>query len=111
MPAARHVGGEGEDAAAAFLLDMGWTIVKRNYKGGGGEIDIIALDQETLVFVEVKLRKGTFQPEASVDEAKQQRLRTAAERYLQDAGIGDRPCRFDVVAINQQGIRHLRDAL
>jgi putative endonuclease len=107
MPDLRRLGREAEDRAAAFLIDAGFTIITRRYTVRGGEIDLIALDGDVLVFVEVKERSGRWtSPEESIDDLKVKHLSEAAERYLLDTEQVGRPFRFDLVAIDQRGIRH-----
>jgi len=113
----RHMQGKaGEDLAAKYLEQHGLTIRERNYRFEHGEIDLIAEDGAELVFVEVKARRSaTFgTPEEAVTEEKQDRVRAAADGYLYEHDIDDRPCRFDVVAIefknNKADIRHIRNA-
>ncbi|MER3414440.1 MAG: YraN family protein [Armatimonadota bacterium] len=112
MPHSRRIGAEAENLAAQHLRDKGFIIVKRNYATDDGEIDIIALDGETLVFVEVKYRKeGSWQtPEESVSPAKRKRLWKAAEQYLAEVVGRERDMRFDVVAIRGSEVRHYVDA-
>lgn len=106
----------GEDAAVRFLEENGFKILKRNYRFERAEIDIIAQDGEELVFVEVKTRRSNFYgaPEDAVTEEKQEQIRAAAEGYLYQHDIDNRPCRFDIVAIEfkdgKKEIRHLKDA-
>lgn len=94
-------GRTGEEIAAAYLARKGYQILSRNYRCRYGEIDIVARHGQTLVFVEVKAgRSGNFgTPESWVDGRKQQHLGNAAAVYLDEHGIADVDCRFDVVAI------------
>ena len=96
----RILGERGERAAAAFLRKRGMRILVRNYRVPGGEIDLIARDGETLVFVEVKTRRAGSPAEA-VDRDKQRRISRAAIGFLKKHGMLDRnvPSRFDVVAV------------
>lgn len=108
----RSVGAEAEDRAAKYLVGLGWTIITRRHKTRRGELDIVALDPtpelgETLVFVEVKhRRKGDIRPEESVDAKKRGRLVAAANLYLAEFGNDGRAVRFDVIAIDAEGLRH-----
>jgi putative endonuclease len=101
----RSAGQRGEDSAARYLARRGYRIVQRNFRTAGGEIDLIAYDGRTLVFIEVKARAddamGT--PAAAVDERKQERIRRAAEWYCARYRMQDRAVRFDVVAISGAG--------
>ena len=97
----KRLGERGEDAAAAFLERAGMTVIERNWRCTAGEIDIIALDDQTIVLVEVKTRrtvsKGT--PEEAVSPAKRRRYIKLAEAYLQSAGVTNVAVRFDVIAL------------
>jgi putative endonuclease len=107
-------GDTGEDRAAAFLLDIGYHIICRNYRSRKGEIDCIARDPDgTLVFVEVKYAVGTScgNPAFWVTPAKQRTLFMMARRYLAEHNIGNIPCRFDVIAITRGTIDHLKNAI
>jgi putative endonuclease len=92
----------GEDAACEALADRGYAIVERRYRTRHGEIDVVARDGETLVFVEVKARRdGSFgDPEEAVTLQKQQRLVWMATDYLARQQAGEVACRFDVVGVN-----------
>jgi putative endonuclease len=109
-------GREGEDSAARHLARHGYRIVGRNFRTARGEIDLIATDRDTLVFVEVKARSDNHMgtPEAAVDQRKQERIRRAAEWYCARYKMLDRRIRFDVVAISGNGparrIEVLKDA-
>lgn len=112
MPNLRRLGQEAEDRAAKFLLDLGYTIVTRRYKASHGEIDIIVLDEEILVFVEVKQRRAAgYIPEESVGRTKLAAMQSAARQYLEATGEVDRNCRFDLIAIDANGLRHHIDLL
>jgi putative endonuclease len=114
----RAVGQAGERAAARFLERRGLVILARNLRSRLGEIDLLARDGHTLVFVEVKARRGESgdPPEAAVDGRKRMRLMRLALGYLAARRLGERPCRFDVVGVSLDegggvtGIRHLSHA-
>ena len=95
-------GAAAEDLACRYLEARGLSLVTRNFRCRVGELDLIMLDADQLVFVEVRSRRhsryGT--PAESVTRTKQQRLLRAAAFYLQRQHL-DLPCRFDVVAILQ----------
>jgi putative endonuclease len=95
-------GREGEAAARAELESRGYEILVTGFRTGYGEIDIIARDGDTLVFVEVRTRRGSAAGTAaeSVTRQKQWRVSRAANAYLVSEGAFNRPCRFDVVAID-----------
>lgn len=91
----------GETQAVKHLTRLGYTIVATNYRKRYGEIDIIAQQGETLVFIEVKCRQGRSfgSPLEAVDQRKQQRICRVAAEYLQSHHGGDRTARFDVIAV------------
>ncbi len=94
-------GEHAENLAAAFLQGKGLQIVARNYRCRFGEIDLIALDGKTLVFVEVRLRSSERfgGAAASITAAKRAKLSRAARHYL--AGVARAPaCRFDALLLN-----------
>ena len=96
-------GAIAENRACDYLSQQGIAIVERNYRTQRGEIDIIARDGETLVFVEVRLRShATFGGAAqSIDRRKQARLISAAQHYLLKTGLTDsQPCRFDAICMS-----------
>jgi putative endonuclease len=112
----RFQGKFGEDVAASFLEKQGFKIIARNYRFERGEIDLIAEEGDELVFIEVKARRSRMYgtPEEAVTEEKQEQVHNVAEGYLYEHEIDNRPCRFDVVAIdfmnNKADIRHIRNA-
>jgi putative endonuclease len=106
----------GEDLAHRYLRKHGCTVVARNYRtrSGSGEIDVVAWDGVTLVFVEVKTRQsGEFgEPERAVDPEKERRLRGAGRDYARRAGVEWERTRFDIVSVvlKPRRIEWLRDA-
>ena len=99
----QQLGIVGEDLAVAALIARGYSIVERRYTTERGEIDIIAEDGATLVFVEVRARAtGECGGAAeSVTRGKQLQVTRVALDYLARHNITDRPCRFDVVAVDR----------
>ncbi len=91
------LGKRGEEVTSERLVSLGWEIVEKNFRCRGGEIDIIARDSGTLVFVEVRSRRRSdfMSPAESVDYRKQQKLILTARYYLYTKGL-DCDCRFDV---------------
>jgi len=91
----------GENEATAYLKKQGYQLLQRNYRCRLGEIDIIALDGGTLVFVEVRCRSsGRFGlPQESIHWHKQSRLRKVAQYYLKAVQKEEAPVRFDVLAL------------
>ena len=92
---------EGEEAAARFLQRNGYTILERNWTCFAGEADIIAVNDEALVFVEVKTRRDADKglPSEAVTRAKREKYERIALAYIQDHFFGEAVVRFDVVAI------------
>ena len=111
MPNEGTAGAVAEKNALAFLKQRGLNLVLQNYRSRWGEIDLIMRDQNELVFVEVRYRKHKSfgGPEASIDAHKQRRLIKTAETYLQKQS-GDIMARFDVVAIDSENIRWIKNA-
>ena len=107
----------GEDAAAQFLADNGYTIVARNFRIRSAEIDIIAQRDGVLAFVEVKARSSVRHglPSEAVTLRKQKKIIAAAGVFLQDETFCDCACRFDVVEVYLDGervekINHIENA-
>lgn len=100
--ARQSLGKSGEDRACEALRRRGYVILERRYRRRVGEIDIIARDGGTIVFVEVKARAGDAYggAAAAVTEWKQQKVAWLAAGYLAERGIHDVPCRFDVVVVD-----------
>lgn len=95
------LGARGEDLAERYLKRAGYRILARNYRCRYGEIDLIAEEGGSLVFIEVKTRSGPGfgHPLEAVDRHKRGQLSRAARRYLEEAEADERICRFDVVAV------------
>ena len=99
----RHsLGKMGEDLACAELQRRGYAVIARGYRSKYGEIDIVARDGETTVFVEVKTRAGDEfgGAAAAVTPWKQRRVAQMAVDYLSRHSLHDTPCRFDVVTVD-----------
>ncbi len=94
-------GRRGERTACRFLLRQGFDIPARRQRGRSGELDIIAFEHDTLVFIEVKTRatKEFGEPWEFVDWRKQQILRRAAEEFIADHDLGQYAYRFDIVSV------------
>lgn len=112
------LGRRGEAAAARFLKRQGYKILARADRSAAGELDLVALDGRTIVFVEVKTRRSqqSGHPGEAVDLPKQRRLTRAAEVFLKRHGLLEYPARFDVVAVTwsddrgRPAIEHIRCA-
>ncbi|MBN1766177.1 MAG: YraN family protein [Sedimentisphaerales bacterium] len=121
-PASDHkekirLGRKGEKLARKYLKKQGYRHLRSNYSTKQGEIDIIMLDGDILVFVEVKTRRNEiFAPgEEAVNYHKQRKITAVARYFIQVYNLHEYPCRFDVVAVfmPDQGkpqIRHWQDA-
>ena len=108
----RSIGAQGEADAKAFLLQKGAKILEANYRRPTGEIDIIARQGKTLLFVEVKRRSSLRygRPAEAVDRAKQGHILRTAALYMQEKGLDDAPVRFDVIEVLPGQIRHIENA-
>ncbi len=97
----KTLGKRGEAAAARYLRRRGYKILARSDRFGPGELDLVALDGETIVFVEVKTRESALvgHPADAVDALKQRRLTRLAVTFLKRYGLLECPARFDVIAI------------
>lgn len=106
----------GEDVAAEYLRQKGYVIVERDWKSGHRDLDIIALDGDTVVFVEVKTRRNRLftEPVEAVNYQKIRNLQQAANHYIHYRRI-DREIRFDIISVvgtigSQPDIEHIEDA-
>jgi putative endonuclease len=114
----RWFGNHAERAAARFLQQLGYRIVARNYTCSRGELDLVAVDGDCIVFVEVRStgREDAARPAASVDMAKQRRLTDLALHFLQKHRLLNHSARFDVLAVSwpadqrRPSISHYRNA-
>ena len=108
-------GKRGEDLAVNYLINKGYQILERNWRSGHKEIDIIALDGNTLVAVEVKTRQSNTygEPDIAVGVMKQKMLIWAAEAYVRYKNL-DVEIRFDIISIvmtnTEIHLEHLEDA-
>ncbi|MBC7352456.1 MAG: YraN family protein, partial [Thermogutta sp.] len=97
----RTLGDTSEAAACRFLVQRGYQIVARNVRFRSGEVDIVATDGESWIFVEVRSRRSGCDPDIAdtVTPAKQRRVIRAALEYLKSHGGPTRPLRFDVITV------------
>jgi len=111
-----RTGKRGEELAAAHLVEVGYRIIERNYRCLFGEIDIVAEEGETLVFVEVKSRRSDAygEPQLAVGHQKQKKMSKISVYYLAERHLCHRQARFDVVAVRLLPAGHrielIRDA-
>lgn len=109
------LGNKGEMLASRYLLDKGYAVLHYNWRSGHKEIDLIAKERDTLVFVEVKSRTSELygNAEDAVDERKMRLLISAAESYITRFKI-DLKFRFDVITVigncEPYRIEHIEDA-
>jgi putative endonuclease len=110
MKTTQAQGAAAEDLAARYLAARGLGVIERNFRVRGGEIDLICRDGDTVVFVEVRLRRhsGYGGAAASITAAKQAKIIMAARHWL--VRHGEAPCRFDCVLLDDQRIEWLRNA-
>ncbi|NLI55201.1 MAG: YraN family protein [Clostridiales bacterium] len=108
------VGRGAEARAKTYLEQKGYRTLRQNYRSGPREIDLVMLDNEVVVFVEVKARSHTRfgTPAEFVTPAKRRQLTLAAEAYLMEEALIDAPARFDVVEVylSSGEIRHIENA-
>lgn len=114
----RQLGLKGEEAAAGYLKRSGYRVLNKNYSCRLGEIDIVALESDTLVFIEVRSRSSDEYglAQESVTMRKQLRLRQLAWHYLKAEGKTGSSCRFDVISVlfdengNLKRLEHIENA-
>lgn len=117
----KNLGDFGEDVAADYLEKCGLKIITRNFRVSGGEIDIVALDGDTLVFAEVKTRSSEKfgLPSEAIDNRKIEHMKTAAQRFI-EKNPADGEVRFDaieIIAVADVGvptvlkINHIKDII
>lgn len=109
----RAIGSSYEELACAYLQDKGYRIADRNFSMRGGELDIVARDKETVVFVEVRYRADDVHgsPLETVNVTKQRRICRTAQFYLLKHGYPENvSIRFDVIAVTGDRIEHVENA-
>ena len=112
----KKIGDDGESRACEYLLSHGFAIIERNWRTKGGEIDIIAFKNDTLVFVEVKtLPNGTFDMiQRELNNQKRQRIIKTSKRFLLNhRQYSNSYVRFDVIVIDMPGLEpvyHIENA-
>jgi putative endonuclease len=115
MSTSAETGTKGEDIAAQWLREAGYTIRDRNWRSGKTEIDIIAENSQFIVFVEVKSRSADYQvhPRDAVNVPKQRTIIFAASNYLNRFNI-DKESRFDIITVifngNEWDVEHIENA-
>lgn len=107
MNARQTTGRFGEDAAAEYLENRGFSVIARNWRSGHCELDIVAIDPQGIHFVEVRTRiGGAVLPQDTVDALKQRKVVEGAKRFLRergDADFGSMEAFFDVIGVTVAG--------
>ncbi|TCS79204.1 YraN family protein [Tepidibacillus fermentans] len=101
----------GEEKAKEYLLSQGYVLIEENWRTRYGELDLIMLDQGTVVFIEVRTKSNLHYGKAieSIDQRKQHKLLLTAQAFLQSKKWWDRPIRFDMVSLDKiQGVYHIQ---
>ncbi|MEA1885823.1 MAG: YraN family protein [Bacteroidota bacterium] len=115
MAKSHSLGKNGEQLALKYLKDNGYRVIEKNWLTGRKEIDIIAEDDEFIIFIEVKTRMADFQvhPREAVSVPKQRNMIYAAQTYIQRNEI-EKEARFDIISIIMDGpkheLEHVKDA-
>ncbi|RUM49688.1 MAG: YraN family protein [Hydrogenothermus sp.] len=108
----RKIGIQKENLAVNYLKNKGYKIIKQNFYTKYGEIDIIAKNKDTLVFVEVRSKSyNKFgNPEETIDKTKQRKIINTAKVFLKNYNLDFEEIRFDVIAILEENINHIENA-
>ena len=114
----KELGAKGEKLAARFLKRKGYKIIQRNYRCKLGEVDIVAEQDKTLVFVEVRTQQTEKfgPPQYSINSAKRSHISRVALFYIKEKRLVEQSCRFDVIAITfpsgsrKPNIEHIENA-
>lgn len=107
MPSSREIGNEAEEFAAQYLKSIGYVIITRNYTIRGGEVDLIALEEECLIFIEVRMRKDGTATETISERKKASLIKTAT--HYRTEHQDEREFRFDLLTYNGNSIEHFKD--
>jgi putative endonuclease len=116
MESGKNLGRASEEEAVRYLRGKGLTILRTNYRTPQGEIDIVAREGDTIVFVEVKARSTTLfgPPEAAVNREKQRQIKSISKAFISHYQLFDHDCRFDIVAVLKKGtsvtLKHIPNA-
>ncbi len=114
MITSKNTGNLGEQAAEHFLLPKGYRVINRNFRGKSGEIDIIATQRDSLIFIEVKTRKNDTYATGreAVTLSKQKKIKNTAREFIAANRIGFKNVRFDVIECytDDNSIEHFVDA-
>ena len=115
MSKSKELGKQGEDGASLYLEENGYKILNRNWKTGAKEIDIIAENDDFIIFVEVKTRSEDYleHPRTAVMASKQKTIIKVADQYIRQYNV-DKECRFDIITIIKSNggleISHIENA-
>lgn len=111
-----ELGKYGEEKAVEYLEKQGYEIIARNFRSARGEIDIIARDEDFIIFIEVKLRRSQKYgpPQSAVDYRKQEKIKKVTEYFLLKQGLRNERIRFDVISIEIEAgkvkLKHFKNA-
>lgn len=102
------VGRQGENIAVEAIERLGYRVLHRNYRNRAGELDIIAVDESTLVFIEVKTRRSNVAgtPEEAITARKRRQISRAAAMFLNSVTVSAKHTRFDVIAVELSDVDH-----
>ena len=115
-PEKKEIGQKGENLAVEYLQKLGYKVLERNYRCKLGEVDIIALNNDTLVFIEVRTRSSLDfgLPQESINRRKRHQISKVALEFMLRKKMKNIPARFDVVAISlepgKEKVDHIKDA-
>ena len=108
----KSLGNEGESRVCDYITGLGMKVLDRNFRFGKEEIDIIALDKDTYVFIEVKTRSGRLHgsPFDAVTPFKQKAIVRAAVGYIKTKNLFNKSIRFDVAGVEFDSIKYIKNA-
>lgn len=108
----KQIGQQGENIAAKYLIDKGYKIIESNFHSRYGEIDIIAQDNDTICFVEVKnySSNNLLNINYAISPSKRKKIISTAKFYIAKNKVDSMPCRFDAIFITGKKIEHLEGA-
>lgn len=110
METTKQIGDKGEDLAVKYLKKKKYEIITRNFRTRYGEIDIIAIDEDMLVFIEVKAKSSDKfgSPADMITPKKLDKIKKTAKHYLQEKELGNIPWRIDAILIKDEKLEHLK---
>lgn len=111
MKSTKQIGDLGEKLAEKYLKKEGYEIIEKNFRTRFGEIDIIAIDEDTLVFVEVKAKRGDRfgDPGEMITPQKIEKIKRTAKHFLTEKDLCDISWRIDAILIRKEKIEHIKN--